>query len=242
MVVLLSRFAFSTADAAVPFVIDDGDTLDPGHVEVDLGFQSTSSGKSVDADWPYVEGDLGLANGLELDVVAPVAAAREPDGWFVGPGDIEIAPKIRVVTEDDGAFRPAVSVQPTLTIPTGSSSHGLGSGHLGLCLPVWASEDVGAYSVFAGAAWTLPVGAARRSGVLLGGGLTAGLGGRWRVGGELTFTVSPERQEASGAAFDLDLLFDVGKAEHVFLSVGRGLTNTATSQSFSGFLGVQLDF
>jgi len=78
----------------------------------------------------------GVAASIAFD-----SPAGAPAQW--GYGDTEIAFKYRFVNEDENGLRPMVGVFPTVEVPTGDQSLGLGAGHVGVFLPVWLQKSLG---------------------------------------------------------------------------------------------------
>jgi hypothetical protein len=68
--------------------------------------------------------------------------AVDADGLTAtGPGNIQVAAKIRLLRESDGRAR--VSLSPQLTVPTASAEKGLGSGHRDVVVTELAGVDLG---------------------------------------------------------------------------------------------------
>ncbi len=88
---------FGTAEAVAspPFVLDDGDTEDVGHLEIDVGSLATFGREATSGTMPYLEADLGVLRGVEANLVAPIAFAASPSrGLAAGPGDVELEAKV----------------------------------------------------------------------------------------------------------------------------------------------------
>ena len=233
------------AIAAPPFVLDDGDTLDGGRIEIDAGALATFGRDETSGALPSLEADLGVRRGVEADIVAPLALAASRGGSAsVGPGDVELAAKVRVAAQGPASVLPSIAVEPTLLLPTGSAARGLGAGRPQLFLPVWFSKDFGRWTVFGGGGPTVGLGAgqdgAGRDFLLFGAGVLRQLPGGWQVGAELYETTRTGRRDPGLLSADLDVKRDLSAHVHVFAAVGLGAGSGTSMDQASVFAGVQV--
>ena len=234
-----AALSIAEAAAAPPFALDDGDVEEVGHVETDLGTLAAADGTGPNGDLLYLEGDLGVAPGIEADLVLPVAFTR-PHGRRLqaGLGDLELQAKVRVVDQSASPVLPSIALDPMLSVPTRSAALGSGSGHAQTFLPVWLSRNFGPWTVFGGGEYTINPGAGQRDYLVAGVGLVRTLFGAWHVGGESYETSRTARDGPSMLSIDVDLICDVLHTVHPFVSIGRGVG--VRPDRISVFAGVQI--
>lgn len=133
------------AHAGPPFLTDDPEPVELRHTEINLALQATraASGWSgtMGADVNY-----GCAKETQCHFAVPGAYSHAPGAALqTGLGDIELGVKYRFLNDEDSGFMAAV--YPTLYLPTGNASRGLGNGHAQLLLPVWVQKTSGPLDV-----------------------------------------------------------------------------------------------
>jgi hypothetical protein len=146
------------AMAGAPFRTDDPGTVDPGHWELDVFSAGNRHKQDMQMVAPGVELNYGLAEGVQLHIVAPMVrdqqlnGASDPDHYTstYNYGDTELGVKIRLFEEDKASWQPEVAVFPLYEAPTGSKSDNTGKGHGTAFLPVWMGKTIGDFSVFGG--------------------------------------------------------------------------------------------
>ncbi len=234
-------FGAAEAIASPPFVLDDGDVDDVGHLEIDVGSLATFGREATSGTLPYLEADLGVLSGVEADVVAPIAFAASPGHRVTaGPGDAELEAKVRVVNQSASAALPSIALDPTLLLPTGNAARDLGEGRPQLFLPVWLSKDLGRWTVFGGGGPTVGHGAGERDFLLFGAGVLRDVADNWHVGAEVYETTRSGRRDPSLLSTDLDVVIDLSAHVHLFASVGRGAGAGTAADQASVFAGVQV--
>lgn len=123
-------------------------TIDAGHLQVESSFVQYAANVPADRGGPGgsqfsvlpTEFRLGILDRVEVDLTVnpfidqrtPAAVPRYADGF----GDLQLQAKLNLFGDDGGDL--AFGVIPYLTLPTASSSHGLGTGRVdgGVILPV----------------------------------------------------------------------------------------------------------
>ena len=210
--------------------------LSRGDVEIDAGSLATAGRGGAGGDLLSLEADVGLAPGIETDIVAPLAATRRGRGFALGAGEVELAQKFRLVDPSPATPWPSVAAEPTLIAPT----RGSGTGHPQILLPLWFSRDVGAWNVFGGGGATINPGSGQRDFALAGLGLVRSIGPRWRLGGELYDTTASARDDRGGLTVDLDIVGEITGAVHVFASIGRSFGPEPAAHQATLFAGLQL--
>ena len=234
-------FGTTEAVASPPFVLDDGDVEDVGHLEIDVGSLATVGRDATAGTLPYLEADVGVLPGVEADVVAPIAFAASPDhGVTAGPGDAEVEVKVRVVDQSASVALPSIALDPTLLLPTGSATRDLGEGRTQIFLPVWLSKDLGRWTLFGGGGPTIGHGAGERDFLLFGAGVLRDVTDDWHVGAELYETTRSASHAPSLLSLDLDVVRDLSVHVHLFASVGRGAGPGTAADQASVFAGVQV--
>ena len=138
----------SAAFAGPPFLTDDPEPTDTGHWEI-YGplFEAEGSGENFEGALG-TEINYGAAKDVQLTVGLPAAYSHDAAGWHWGAGDLEASVKYRFYHDEAAGLQ--IAAFPRVTLPT--PSHGMGSGHVTALLPVWAQQDFGEWSVFAGVA------------------------------------------------------------------------------------------
>ena len=77
---------------------------------------------------PHVEINYGALPNLHLHIITPLAFVTSRSGpSYYGYGDTELGAKYRFIKQ--GNYTPDVGVFPTMEVPTGNESRGLGAGH-----------------------------------------------------------------------------------------------------------------
>ncbi len=183
--------ASSPAVAGPPYLSDDPEPTDVGHWEI-YNFAIGAGGP----DSPGTGGlageagfdiNYGAAKDWQLTAVLPLAFGA-PDafsdrGLRAGPGDVELAVKYKVLHQSDNSWTPDVAVFPRLFAPT--ADHALGTGRLGLLLPIWAEKDFGPWSAFGGGGYQFNPGQGQRNFWQGGGAISRSFGDRLSLGAEL---------------------------------------------------------
>ena len=141
--------AAATAHAGPPYVTDDPEPVEFRHWEFYLATQHSITHDAATGTAPHVEVNYGAGPGLQLHVIAPLAYARPSGGaTSYGVGDIELGAKLRFV--DEGPWWPMVGTFPQFEVPAGNASHGLGTGHLHVLIPLWLQKSFGAWTTYGG--------------------------------------------------------------------------------------------
>lgn len=110
-----------------PISIDDAETVEPGHAEINLTIGGVFAKDAWEAEAPLVDANLGLTRDIHVNAEMPLALAGEATGATVGLGQAAVAVKWRVVHRDrvQVALHPAVELPPIPGVavdPTGIPS------------------------------------------------------------------------------------------------------------------------
>lgn len=170
--------------AGPPFLTDDPDPVDYGHLEA-IPFYSldrTADGSLIQG--PGVDLSYGVFPGAHLNIQGGfVRAQPDSGGSAFGFGDTRVALKWRFV--DEGAERPEIAIYPAVIVPTGNARRGLGNGQVSYQFPVWLEKHWGEWSSYGGGGWTLNRAPGQRDYFYGGWQLQRKLGDRLFLGGEI---------------------------------------------------------
>jgi hypothetical protein len=123
--------ATAVADAS-PFQVDSTSTTQDVELKSVFEYRDASSKQTWIA--PKLTVAFPVAERLEFEVATEYRKVSRDGAAHEGLGDSSLELKWRVVDETPHGL--AVAVVPELSLPTGSESRGLGSGHAALVVPV----------------------------------------------------------------------------------------------------------
>lgn len=231
------------ASAGPPFRTDDPESVDYGHWEI-YGFSTATHVQGDTAGTlPGVEVNYGAAPDLQLHIIAPLAFdAPEGSGTTLGYGDTELGVKYRFIQEDENGWRPQVGVFPLLELPTGSESHGLGTGSTHAFLPLWLQKGFGPWLTYGGGGYWINPGLGNRNYWFVGWLLQRQITDTLALGGEIFHQTAATVPGQDSTGFNLGGIYDVTPHLHLLFSAGSGLQNAATTNEFSYYLAVQVTF
>jgi len=197
---IASLGAPTIALAGPPYLTDDPQPTDVGHWEI-YNFTIGTGGPSGLAGEAGFDINYGAAKNLQLTAVVPIAFGA-PDafsdtGLRAGPGDVELALKYEVLHQSEGTWTPDIALFPRLFVPT--ADRALGTGRVGLLLPLWAQKDFGPWSLFGGGGYQINPGADQRDFWQGGVALSRSFGARLTLGAEL---YGQTRDTTAGGAFN----------------------------------------
>jgi hypothetical protein len=181
--------AAGTATAGPPYATDDPEPTDLHGWEIYAFVQGTRSRGSFDGS-AGLDLNYGAAPGVQLTATLPVDILDE-GRTRIGAGDLELGVKYRFFHDERAGL--GIAVFPRLILPT--AKRGFGTGRVAVLLPVWAQKDVGPWSLFGGAGYTVNPGAGNRDFWQEGLALTRTVSPRLSLGAEVTH----EGRDAAGA-------------------------------------------
>ena len=230
----------SPALAGPPFVTDDPEPVEYQHWEIYTAMSLRRETGNTSYAIPSFEVNYGAAPDLQLHLIAPFAGFSSRDaGSDYGYGDTELGAKFRFVHETEDC--PQIGTFPMLELPTGSSSRGLGTGHVQLFIPIWIQKswDDEKWTTYGGGGFHLNPGTDNRDYFQFGWELQRKLTDGFTLGGELyDFTKSTTDGENS-FGFNLGFIIDITENHHILFSAGRDFWG---QNHFSTYLAYQLTF
>ena len=167
--------------AGPPYVTDDPEPTDSGHIEHYAYVSGTNAPGKVSGETGF-DLNYGVAKDLQLTAVIPLEYGGG-SGARAEPGDLQLAAKYRFLHQFKGSWLPDAAFFPAIGLPTGGRA--FSSGRPTFFLPVWLQKDVGKWSSFAGGGYDINPGPSRRDFTLLGWAVTRSVTERLNLGVEL---------------------------------------------------------
>jgi hypothetical protein len=220
--------------AGPPFVTDDPEPVEPGHWETYISSTLTRDSSGRSGALPHLEVNHGPAPNLQLHIILPYAFSKqtgEPESR--GLGDAELGVKYRFLQETKR--RPMVGIFPLVETPTGSSSRGLGSGHLQLFLPIWVQKSWGPWTTYGGGGYFINPGPPNRDYWLLGWELQKDLNKRLTLGGEIFGTTPVAVDAPHEFNFNIGGYYNFNDGHHLLFSAGRSIRGDVKLMTYIGY-------
>lgn len=196
-------FVSLPALAGPPFQTDDPQPVDFHHYEAYVFGTLDRSPAVTNSAVPAFEFNIGAAPNLQLHVVVPGAlCSQEHQPMAFGIGDIELGAKYRFVDESKKGWRPMIGIFPMLEVPSGDASRGLGNGGTWARLPLWIQKDVGSWTTYGGAGYTINRAPGMRDYPFAGWLLQRQVNKKWTLGGEVFGQGAPQVTGKSSTYFD----------------------------------------
>ncbi|MDE2183830.1 MAG: hypothetical protein KGJ78_12500 [Alphaproteobacteria bacterium] len=228
------------AFAGPPFLADDPEPVEYQHWEVYIFSAATRVDGDTGGVLPGVEVNYGVVPDVQLHIVAPLAFDKPSgSGMRNGLGDTELGVKYRFLQEDERGWRPMVGVFPLVEVPSGDAGRGLGAGRPRIYLPVWLQKSFGKWLTYGGGGYWINPGPGNRNHWFAGWLLQRQITASFALGGEL-FHQTPDTiggKESTG--YNVGGVYDFSENHHLLFSVGSGLQNAGTTNSFSYYLAFQ---
>jgi hypothetical protein len=233
LAVLLLAIAPGAAQAGPPYLTDDPEPVELHHWEAYLASLATFGADGFFGPVPLLEANYGAAPNLQLHVVLPFALSAGGGGPSqYGIGDLELGAKYRFVDEEQAGVQ--VGVFPIVTLPTGSSSRGLGEGAATALLPVWLQKGFGPWTTYGGGGYRIRPGP---DGWYLGWVLQRRFG-PVAVGAEVFHQTDSAQTLAGAGGFTVGVVADLSEHHHLLASFGAG----PGAQVMHAYLGWQVTF
>lgn len=240
---LLGFYVLASApamNAVSPLVTDDADTVDPGHLQLNGGWQLSRTGPVSLYSIPF-NPILGLNSRGELGAIFGYQW-RDHRIEADDITDLTIATKWRLWHTEDNNFK--VSARFDLKVPTASEHSGFGTAKTdtGIVLiatrcwgPTCLDWNIGylaidlSHSVFSDDHW------------FLGQAMRHELNKRWTIIGE-TFAMLPQGDEGGSANLHLSVGAQLTLRENFLVSALVGSAAGSNSPDLTGYLGFTLEY
>ncbi len=224
-------FAASLARGGPPFLTDDPEPVEYQHCEINLASTYQHGAGDSNGTLPFVEFNYGVAPNVQLHLLAP-AAFDAPEGGArqYGYGDTELGIKYRFI--DEAVGRPQVAVFPTVELPTGDGSRGLGTGHTQVYLPVWIQKSMGSWTTYGGGGYWVNPGAGNRNWWFTGWLIQKQVLPTLAIGAEIYHETPRTVAGTSDTRANLGLTWDLNDTWHVLASGGPVIQGPSGYQTF----------
>ena len=220
--------------AGPPFLTDDPQPVDPGHLELYLfaaGQRTPGEGTGIA---PAVEFNYGILADTQLHLVLPWAYDRPQDAPVrAGLGDTELGIKFRFLQETD--VLPQIGVFPHVEIATGSADRNLGSWHTQVFLPLWIQKGWGPWTSYGGYGWGRNPGPGNQNWNYAGWLLQRDLGESLTLGLEAFRTTSMTVGGRPSTGFNAGGQVNLSTRHHLLFSCGRDFRGATKSNFYVGY-------
>lgn len=228
----------AAAHAGAPFLTDDPEPVDLHHTEINLAVQATratpGTSGTVAADVNH-----GCAKDTQCHFAVPLAFSKEAGhATATGLGDVEVGVKYRFINHGDGGFMAAV--YPTVLLPTGDASRGLGNGRAQVLLPLWLQDTAGRWTWDAGLGYLVNRAAGARNSWYLGLLALRPVGHRLKVGAEMFHRTPVADGAPATTGFNVGAIVKLTGTRNLLLSIGRGLQGVSANHA-SVYAAYQLE-
>jgi len=230
-------FFIGTAWAGPPFFTDDPEPVEYLHWEVYLASQWAHDKEAgTSGTLPHLEVNYGPAPDVHLHVIIPAAysAPREGSTQY-GLGDVELGIKYRFIHEDEQGWRPQVGTFPIVDLPSGSSSRGLGEGHVKVLFPLWIQKSWGPWTTYGGGGYWYHPGENNKNYWFTGWLLQREFSKMLTIGAEIFNTSPKARGESDETGFNIGGYLNLTEEHHILFSAGRDLKGPNTFLAYLAF-------
>jgi len=243
MSVLAGALGSSVAEAGPPFLTDDTDTQEAGHFEINIAAQYIRFKGGSNGAIPSVEVNYGVTDNLQITILTPLSVAHvDGAGTHVGLGDTRLSFKFRFVEADDQGWKPNLAIAPTIILPSGNASRGLGDGQITGFVPLWVTKEFKPWTVFGGGGYNINTGTDDLNWWFFGAGVLRELDPKWTVGAEIFHSTPTGRGLKESTGLNVGVIYNISDTHHLMLAVSRNLVNARENNEFSTYLGYQLTF
>jgi hypothetical protein len=232
--------------AGPPYVIDDPEPVEPGHVEINLSSINTWSREGVYGTLPHLEVNYGAAENVQLSIFTPLVYDR-PDSTGrteYGYGDTQLSVKLRFIQEDkwfDGC--PQVSIYPQVNIPTGDRGRLLGNGQAQVFLPLWLQKSWGEehrqWTLYGGGGYEFNQGFGNKNFGIFGAVLQRQVTDNLALGFELFHITQQIIDTKPDTGFNVGAVYDFDEHWHLLVSAGRDIWG---DNLFTSYTGIQFTY
>ncbi len=154
LLILISALAQPpSALAHRPFATEDAGTVEPGHLELEIGHGYVDDGHDHRSFVGIYTANIGIRKRAEIDVSTTIFYRLEEVGERSdGFGDTELLVKYRLLDEQER--RPAMALVGKVSFPEGDADEGLGSGKAGYSVLGVLSKSMGRWTVHGNVGWS----------------------------------------------------------------------------------------
>ena len=220
--------------AGPPFLTDDPEPVDLGHLELYLFSQGQNRSEDRSSFGPAVEFNYGILPDTQLHIIVPYAYDR-PQGMQSqsGLGDTEVGIKYRFFHETDTL--PQMAMFPFVEIPTGSADKRLGSGHTRIYLPVWVQKSWGPWTTYGGYGWWRNPGDGNQDWSYAGWLVQRDLSKKLTLGVEAYHNTAMTIGGQASTGFNAGGQVNLSEEHHILFTAGRNVTGDKQSIFYVGY-------
>jgi hypothetical protein len=226
-----------SAWAGPPFFTDDPEPAEYLHWEVYVATQwAHDKDAGTSGTLPHLEVNYGAAPDLHLHMIIPAAYSAPHEGSTqYGFGDMELGVKYRFIHEDEKGWRPQVGTFPIVVLPTGSSSRGLGEGHVKVLFPLWLQKSWGPWTTYGGGGYWYHPGEDNKNYWFTGWLLQRECSKMLTLGAEIFNTSPKAKGESDETGFNVGGVFNLSEEHHILFSAGRDIKGPNTLFAYLAF-------
>ncbi|MDB5821508.1 MAG: hypothetical protein JWR21_212 [Herminiimonas sp.] len=230
----------NSARAGPPFVTDDPEPVEFKHWEVNYGVTKTWRSQSASVGLPSVDINYGVAPDVQLHVQPRYSIESTTTTKARGIDDTEIGVKYRFFNWEQGDTSVMLGIYPLFQIGTGDKTLGQDRGRGKTFLPLWIQRNSQKWTLYGGTGYRINPGAGNKNSVYAGATALYQMTGSLHLGAEV-FHESPDAIDSKGTAgFNLGGIYNLGKDYNVLFSVGKGVTNVASTNQLSVYVALQV--
>jgi hypothetical protein len=166
-----------------------------------------------------------------MHVAVPLAFNSTPAGGSQrGLGDVELGVKYRFFRSTDDKLMAAV--YPTVLLPTGNATRGLGNGQAQILLPVWLQKSEGLWTWDAGAGYLVNRANDARNSWYFGLLARRTVNEHLSVGAELFRRTALAQDLPTTSGFNVGVTMELAERRNLLVSLGRGLQGEGCQSIF----------
>lgn len=238
LAVIAAILAHGTAWAGPPFMTDDPEPTDMGHLEI-YGPLFEASGKGAQFEGATgIEINYGAAPDLQLTIGVPLAYTHDRAGWQWGAGDLEVSAKYRFYHDENAGLQ--VAAFPGVTLPTGGN--GMGNRKVTALLPVWLQKDSGKWSIFGGGGYAINPGPGNRNYWTGGIALSRQMTPKLLIGAELDRQGADTIGGAGSTSLGIGAIIGLSGPFSLLASAGPTFEDKGGRAGFHAFAALGADF
>jgi len=238
LLALLGACLTGKTQAGPPYVTDDPEPVEYQHWELDFAVLPVRDATGVTSTAPHLEINYGIIPNVQLHVLTPmVVNAPTHERTQYGYGDTELGAKIRFLEETDS--RPQIAIYPTVELPTGDQSRGLGNGKAQVYLPVWIQKSFGPWTTYGGGGYWFNPGEGNHDWWYSGWLLQRKITSNFAAAVEVFHETPKEIGGSSDTKFSVGGIYDFNDTWHLLVSAGHTIQGPSAT---IGYLGIQLTF